>query len=93
MLYTNAEINDHGSVTFTISNSSFTKNFEFNKKGGCPAEEYKNLNNLKPVLNGQALTVIYSQHSFSATVILSNCFFDHNFGSSIVLIIIDIISK
>ena len=88
LLYTNAEINDHGSVTFTISNSSFTENFEFNKKVGCPAEEYKNLNNLKPVMNGQALTVIYSQHSFSATVILSNCFFEHNSGSPRGLILI-----
>ena len=87
LLYTNAEINDRGSVTFTISNSSFTENFEFNKKVGCPAEEYKNLNNLKPVMNGQALTVIYSQQSFNATVIISNCFFDHNFGSPIGLIL------
>ena len=88
LLYTSAEINSHGSVTFIISNSSFTENFEFNKKVGCPAEEYKNLNNLKPVMNGQALTVIYSQHSFSATVILSNCFFEHNFGSPIGLMLI-----
>ena len=87
LLYTNAEINDHGSVTFTISNSSFTENFEFNKKVGCPAEEYKNLNNLKPVMNGQALTVIYSQQSFIATVVLSNCFFDHDSGSPIGLIL------
>ena len=88
LLYTNAEINDHGSVNFTISNSSFTENFEFNKKVGCPAEEYKNLNNLKPVMNGQALTVIYSQQSFSATVILSNCSSKHNFGSPIGFILI-----
>ena len=88
LLYTNAEINDHGSVTFTISNSIFTENFEFNMKVRCPADEYKNLNNLKPVINGEALTVIYSQNSFSATVILSNCFFEHNSGSPIGLILI-----
>ena len=90
LLYTNAEINGHGSVTFTISNSSFTENFELNKKVECPAEEYKNLNNLKPIMNGQALTVIYSQHSFSATVIISNCFFKNvnNSGSPIGLILI-----
>ena len=86
LLYTNAEINN--SLTFTISNSSFTENFEFNKKVGCPAEEYKNVNNLKPIINGPVLTVIYSQQSFSATVILSNCFFEHNFGSPIGLILI-----